>query len=140
MTRTPDTEAVVTAFLAAALPDVRVRTDMPEDFTVATDDPCTLVWINALPGQTVQRAWSNHTMLWYVATDVDCFGPKRSDAVNLSREVEDALPTITTYVSSYGQIARVNLPTFGQRPDWNTRARRYGGVVEFWVRPAQATG
>lgn len=140
MTRTPDAEAVVTAFLAAALPDVRVRTDMPEDFTVAPDDPCTLVWVNALAGQMVQRGWDNRTALWYVAIDVDVFGPTRADATNLGRGVVDALPTITAFVSAYGQMTRCNCPTFGQRPDWNTRARRYGGVVEFWVRPAQAVG
>jgi len=139
MTQAPEPEAIVVGFLTTAIPDVPCSTDLPDNFGGdGVDDPQSYIWVNALPGNVALVTWGGPVVCWDVALDIDCFGPTREDAVNLSRQCVDALPGLQNQSSEFGQVTRVRVSTFSPRPDWNEKIRRYGSTMSMYVRPATA--
>jgi hypothetical protein len=137
----PDAETMVVQYLTGALDGLAVATDMPAGYGKSAPI-APFVWINALPGNYVQKTWQGRTLMWMVTLDYDGFdtdhdgNSARYNALQVARQVCDALMRMNGYESDFGRVTRVEVYTPSVRPDWNDKIRRYGSTTQVWARAA----
>jgi hypothetical protein len=130
----PDAEALIVAWLLAAMPDESVSTDVPG--TLGDPDTPRAITVNALPSTGAPPAWNGPVLLHPVLVDLDFFAPTRSAAADLGRAVLEVLPGLRGHSSEHGSVAQVVPPaSISWRPDYNDQVRRYGATVSLVLRP-----
>jgi hypothetical protein len=126
--RFPDVELLLTWWLRAQLPGVRVVAELPAN----VESHIPLLWVTRIGGRALVTGLVDQPRV-----DVDAFARSYQAAAELAVTVQSLIPTMRGVTTGGGVVAYA-AEEIGpnRRPEYNPHVRRFGATYVLTIRPA----